>query len=402
MSSVYLAEHKISGKKRAIKVLPKKRVSDKSYLDRFYLEGRAAAALNHPNVVRIYDICNEADTHYMVMEYVKGRDLYETVKANGPLDFGDSAGYVAQAAEGLAHAHEKGLVHRDIKPANLLLTDDGVVKILDLGLALFQEEETESLTVLYNEKVMGTADYLSPEQAINSHEVDHRADIYSLGCTLYYLLTGKPPFSEGTLAQRIAKHQTAEPPLLKDQRPNCPDELIAICHKMMRKVPAERYANCNELAQVMQHFSANRVSAVGTSKKLHEVIAGGGDATARAANVGTEIPLATSTLPAGGGQSSEAHSRTDEIPVGETVSTGDEDNPAMSPFAIETSAVPDAPGASVSSIIMTRSKPSVGKAVAPKIRVRRRKKPPVWLAPAIIGGMLLLLLAVLVLVTSNL
>ena len=388
MSSVYLAEHKISGKKRAIKVLPKKRVSDKSYLDRFYLEGRAAAALNHPNVVRIYDICNEADTHYMVMEYVKGRDLYETVKANGQLDFWNAANYIVQAAKGLAHAHEKGLVHRDIKPANLLLTDDGGVKILDLGLALLQEEETESLTVLYNEKVMGTADYLSPEQAINSHEVDHRADIYSLGCTLYYLLTSKPPFSEGTLAQRIAKHQTAEPPPLKDQRSDCPDELVAICHKMMRKVPTERYADCNELAQVVQHFSEKRVSAAGTNKNLHQAVAGG-DAAVEAA-----IPLATSTLPADSGQ---AHTRNEEIKVAEPVSI-EEDNSEMSPFAIETSAVPDGPNASVSSVIMTRSKPSVARGgVAPQIRARRRKKPPVWLAPAIIGGMLMLLLGVLVL-----
>ena len=393
MSSVYLAEHKISGKKRAIKVLPKKRVSDKSYLDRFYLEGRAAAALNHPNVVRIYDICNEADTHYMVMEYVKGRDLYETVKANGQLDFWNAANYIVQAAKGLAHAHEKGLVHRDIKPANLLLTDDGGVKILDLGLALLQEEETESLTVLYNEKVMGTADYLSPEQAINSHEVDHRADIYSLGCTLYYLLTSKPPFSEGTLAQRIAKHQTAEPPPLKDQRSDCPDELVAICHKMMRKVPTERYADCNELAQVVQHFSEKRVSAAGTNKNLHQAVAGG-DAAVEAA-----IPLATSTLPADSGQ---AHTRNEEIKVAEPVSI-EEDNSEMSPFAIETSAVPDGPNASVSSVIMTRSKPSVARGgVAPQIRARRRKKPPVWLAPAIIGGMLMLLLGVLVLVTRNL
>jgi len=374
-------------------VLPKKRVSDKSYLDRFYLEGRAAAALNHPNVVRIYDICNEADTHYMVMEYVKGRDLYETVKANGQLDFGNAANYIVQAAKGLAHAHEKGLVHRDIKPANLLLTDDGGVKILDLGLALLQEEETESLTVLYNEKVMGTADYLSPEQAINSHEVDHRADIYSLGCTLYYLLTSKPPFSEGTLAQRIAKHQTAEPPPLKDQRSDCPDELVAICHKMMRKVPTERYADCNELAQVVQHFSEKRVSAAGTNKNLHQAVAGG-DAAVEAA-----IPLATSTLPADSGQ---AHTRNEEIKVAEPVSI-EEDNSEMSPFAIETSAVPDGPNASVSSVIMTRSKPSVARGgVAPQIRARRRKKPPVWLAPAIIGGMLMLLLGVLVLVTRNL
>lgn len=402
MSSVYLAEHKISGKKRAIKVLPKKRVSDKSYLARFYLEGRAAAALSHPNVVRIYDICNEADTHYMVMEYVKGRDLYETVKANGPLDFIDAVGYVSQAAEGLAHAHEKGLVHRDIKPANLLLTDDGVVKILDLGLALLQEEENESLTVLYNEKVMGTADYLSPEQAINSHEVDHRADIYSLGCTLYYLLTGKPPFSEGTLAQRIAKHQTAEPPPLTGQRSDCPDELVAICSKMMRKLPADRYADCEELARVTQHFASNSASAASTSKKLNRAVAGGGDEKELTASAGTAIPLAASTPATDGEESVEATSNAQEIQVAGAVSTGEEDDSAMSPYAIETSAVPDSPNASVSSVIMTRPKPAATKAKsAPKIRARRRKKPPVWLAPAIIGGMLLLLLGVLVLVTRN-
>ena len=184
MSSVYLAEHSITGKRRALKVLPKKKIADKSYLDRFYREGRAAASLNDPNVVRVYDICSEGDTHYMVMEFVKGRDLYEIVKEEGALDFDLALDYIGQTAKGLAHAHERKLVHRDIKPANLLVTGK-VVKILDLGLALLTEDEDEeSLTVLHNEKVMGTADYLSPEQAVNSHEVDHRADIYSLGCTL--------------------------------------------------------------------------------------------------------------------------------------------------------------------------------------------------------------------------
>ena len=200
MSSVYLAQHRISEQLRAIKVLPRKKVSDKSYLDRFYLEARAAASLNHPNVVRIYDICNENDTHYMVMEYVQGQDLYELVTAGGAVEIEEAINYVAQAAEGLAHAHERDLVHRDIKPANLLKTDQGDIKILDLGLALVSQDESESLTVLHNEKVMGTADYLSPEQAVNSHDVDSRADIYSLGCTLYYLLVGHPPFPKGSLA----------------------------------------------------------------------------------------------------------------------------------------------------------------------------------------------------------
>ena len=247
MSSVYLAEHRISEQLRAIKVLPRKKVDDKSYLDRFYLEARAAASLNHPNVVRIYDICNEKDTHYMVMEYVQGEDLYELVTANGAVPIKDAIQYVAQAAEGLSHAHQRELVHRDIKPANLLKTEQGDVKILDLGLALVSQEEGESLTVLHNEKVMGTADYLSPEQAVNSHDVDSRADIYSLGCTLYYLIAGHPPFPKGSLAQRIAMHQSKEPADVRQSRPDCPDSLALVCQKMMKKNPDERYQTCGEI-----------------------------------------------------------------------------------------------------------------------------------------------------------
>ncbi|MEL7497969.1 MAG: serine/threonine-protein kinase [Planctomycetota bacterium] len=257
MSKVYLAEHKISGHLRAIKVLPSKKVADKSYLDRFYLEARAAASLNHPNVVRIYDICQEGNTHYMVMEYVKGKDLAEVIDEQGPLQFENAARYIMEAAEGLRHAHERELVHRDIKPANLLLTEKSSVKILDLGLALVNQDDSQSLTVLYNEKVMGTADYLSPEQAVNSHNVDHRADIYSLGCTLYYLLAAHPPFPDGTLAQRIAKHQTEEPQNLAEIRAECPASLIRICNKMMRKQADDRYQSAIEVKAALRKFIAS-------------------------------------------------------------------------------------------------------------------------------------------------
>ena len=149
MSSVYLAEAKNTGQKRAIKVLPKKKVTDKSYLDRFYREGKAAASLNHPNIVRVYDINNAGKTHYMVMEYVQGADLYETVRDDGAMPIDEAVEAMIQSAEGLLHAHQKTMVHRDIKPANLLRTDSGSIKILDLGLALFNTEGEESLTVLY-------------------------------------------------------------------------------------------------------------------------------------------------------------------------------------------------------------------------------------------------------------
>ena len=389
MSSVYLAQHKISEKTRAIKVLPRKRVSDKSYLDRFYREGKAAAALNHPNVVRIYDICSEADTHFMVMEHVKGADLYEIVKDDGPLSPEDAADYVRQAAEGLLHAHEKGMVHRDIKPANLLRTNVGVVKILDLGLALFQQEEEESLTVLHNEKVMGTADYLSPEQAVNSHNVDHRADIYSLGCTLYFLLTGKPPFSEGSLAQRIAMHQTQQPKSLLEVRENLPPELVGICEKMMRKNPDERYRDCDHLRQVLTGFLARKTASVAV----------GGDQRFDGSSASGVLDFNQSG--SSGHSEGASSSSTDEL-AGETMTEPGRAE-LNSPLAIDTSAVVAVPNASASSKAIARAAVAQEKAThaAPKIRTRRRvKKVPVWLIALVMTAMIAILIGVLIFAVS--
>jgi serine/threonine-protein kinase len=255
MSAVYLAQHMMMHRLHAIKVLPKARVEDTSYLARFKREAKAAAALDHPNIVRAYDIDNQEDQYYLVMEYVKGRDLAELVKdlsSQGELlEAALAAEYIAQAAEGLQHAHDAGLVHRDIKPANLLVDERGLVKILDMGLALFSGDEACSLTITHNENVLGTADYLAPEQALSSHDVDHRADIYSLGCTLYFLLTGHPPFAEGSLAQRIAKHQNESPPDVRKDRPDCPEDLIAICNRMMEKKADNRYQSAGEVALVL-------------------------------------------------------------------------------------------------------------------------------------------------------
>jgi len=257
MSSVYLAEHMIMRQRRAIKVLPRGRVADKTYLERFYLEARAIASLNHPNIVRAYDIDQDGDTHFIVMEYVDGRELTELVKGNGPVSYRDAAHFIAQAADGLEHAHAQGLVHRDIKPANLLLDKNNIVKVLDLGLALFKEEEY-SLTVAFNEKILGTADYLAPEQARNSHDVDYRADIYGLGCSLYYLLTGHAPFPEGTLTERILHHQNSEPEDIRVTRPDCPPELLEICQVMMRKNPADRIQTCGEVAKALRAWLAGK------------------------------------------------------------------------------------------------------------------------------------------------
>ncbi|QDT08589.1 serine/threonine protein kinase [Planctomycetes bacterium K23_9] len=256
MSSVYLAEHVRLQDRRAIKVLPKARVKDASYLARFQLEAKAIASLNHPNIVLAYDIDNDGDVHYIVMEYVDGLDLQQLVKRDGAIDPSTAADLIAQGARGLAHAHERGVIHRDVKPANLLIDQNGVVRLLDMGLALVSADDEESLTVANNENVLGTADYLAPEQALNSHTVDHRADIYGLGCTLYFLLTGKPPFSDGTLAQRIAKHQTEMPTSIRQLRPDVPGEMEGICVKMIQKDPSYRYQTATDVALVLEKFAA--------------------------------------------------------------------------------------------------------------------------------------------------
>jgi len=251
MSRVYLAEHLLMQRRVAIKVLPKDRVDDTSYLARFHREAQAAAALDDRNIVRAYDVDNDGDIHYLVMEYVEGSDLQALVKRTGPLPYHVAVDYIRQAATGLAHAHAVGLIHRDVKPANLLVDRENTVKVLDLGLAKFSDEDKASLTVAYDENVLGTADYLAPEQALDSHGVDARADIYGLGCTLYYLLVGHPPFPDGTLPQRIMAHQKEPPPDIRKERPEAPADLLKILAKMMAKKPADRFQSAADVAVIL-------------------------------------------------------------------------------------------------------------------------------------------------------
>ncbi len=259
MSAVYLAEHSVMKRHCAIKVLPSSRVNDTSYLGRFHLEAQAAASLDDPHIVRAYDVDHfsdgKADVHFLVMEYVEGRNLHEVVMQDGPLNPVDGAEYIRQAAKGLQHAHDEGLVHRDIKPGNLLLDQKGVVKILDMGLArFFNEGDDKSLTIQHDERVLGTADFLAPEQAINSHNVDSRADIYSLGCTFYFLLTRHAPFEQGSLAQRLMAHQTQEPPAVTTYRSDIPESLTAILVKMMAKKADDRYQTADEVSTALKDW----------------------------------------------------------------------------------------------------------------------------------------------------
>ncbi len=256
MSSVYLAEHVLMRRRCAIKVLPHKRVADTSYLDRFHKEAQAVAALDHPNIVRAYDVDHEVDgnieINFLVMEYVEGQNLYELVQREGVLSPVKTADLIRQGALGLEHAHSAGLVHRDIKPGNFLIDTNGIVKLMDLGLArMFDESDEHSLTIEHDEKVLGTADYLAPEQAVDSHNVDTRADIYGLGCTMYYLLTGHPPFNEGTLTQRLLAHQNKQPPPVQNERDDVPESLIEILLGMMQKKKEDRTQSAGEVVTLL-------------------------------------------------------------------------------------------------------------------------------------------------------
>jgi serine/threonine protein kinase len=259
MGSVYLCEHRFMRRRVAVKVLPKQKAEDTSALERFYREARAVAALDHPNIVRAYDIDQDDQLHFLVMEYVEGASLQEIVKKRGRMDVARATHYIRQAAVGLQHAHENGLVHRDIKPGNLLIDRSGTVKVLDMGLARFFNDEEDNLTKRHDENVLGTADYLAPEQALDSHGVDIRADIYSLGATFYFLLSGSTPFSEGTVAQKLIWHQTRQPKPIRSLRTDVPEGLAAVIEKMMAKDPAQRYQVPGELVEALTPWTQNAI-----------------------------------------------------------------------------------------------------------------------------------------------
>ncbi|HZY83431.1 MAG TPA: protein kinase, partial [Gemmataceae bacterium] len=259
MGSVFLCEHISMRRRVAIKVLPVGRASDASYLERFYREARAVAALDHPNIVRAHDVDHDDKLHFLVMEYVDGSSLQDIVKRHGPLSVERACHYLGQAAAGLQHAHEGGLVHRDIKPGNILVDRNGVVKVLDMGLARFFHEE-DSISKKYDETVLGTADYLAPEQATDSN-VDVRADIYSLGATLYYCLTGQTLFGEGAAHQKLIWQQTRQPKSIRSLRPEVPEELAAVIEKqMLAKDPAQRFQYPFEVVEALAPWTREPIA----------------------------------------------------------------------------------------------------------------------------------------------
>lgn len=248
MGAVYLCEHTMMRRLVALKVLPEDKLQQPGALERFQREARAVATLDHPNIVHAYDMDRDDNNmHFMVMEYVDGLSLEiilsKFYKGVG-IDAIRAAHYISQAALGLQHAHECNWVHRDIKPANLLLDRQGIVKLLDLGLSRLYAGDEEELTKKYDGgSVLGTADYIAPEQALNVSGVDIRADIYGLGATFYFLLAGHPPFEKGTVTQKLMYHQTREPESITKKRSDVPLEMEAVIRTMMAKNPDDRYPN---------------------------------------------------------------------------------------------------------------------------------------------------------------
>jgi formylglycine-generating enzyme required for sulfatase activity/serine/threonine protein kinase len=282
---VFKARHQAMRRVVALKLIRKDLVAEPEVVARFHREIEVLSRLSHPNIVHAYDAGPIGPTHFLAMEFIEGIDLARLIQKEGPLPVARAVDYIRQAALGLQHAHERGLVHRDFKPSNLMLTAlkrpdagspavDPCVKVLDLGLARFQHKaDGRGLAPLTQDGqgMMGTPDYMAPEQAIALHAADTRADVYSLGCTLFYLLTGQPPFPGKSLAEKLMKHQQAEPPALERLRPEAA-ALAPLVRRTLAKNPADRFQTPGELAAALAPGAA--VSAVAIQTRALPLHAG--------------------------------------------------------------------------------------------------------------------------------
>ncbi len=262
-SQVYKALDTRSNQTVALKVIRAELLNNPEALGRFQREVHAATRLSHPNIVKAFDTPQIGRTHFLAMEFIEGTDLQKLVQLSGPLPLPYACEYIRQAAQALQHAHESGLVHRDIKPGNLLLVqspglpEHGLIKLLDLGLSRMRAAAPAAevqRTLTFKGSVIGTADYLAPEQATDARNVDIRADIYSLGCTFYFLLAGQTPYPGGSALQKIYRHETAEPKPIEEPRPDATPDLAAIVRKMMAKKPADRYQTPGDVAVAVKPF----------------------------------------------------------------------------------------------------------------------------------------------------
>ncbi len=266
MGAVFRAQDTRLERTVAIKVIP--RVGeDPDLLRRFRNEAQSAAKLDHPNIARVYDVGRHEDWHYIVFEFIEGTNVRDLVARSGVLSIDHAVFFIRQVAEALEHAYHRGVVHRDIKPSNVLIRPDGHVKLVDMGLArLMQLEVSADMTA--SGVTLGTFDYISPEQARDPRDADVRSDIYSLGCTLYYMLTGQPPYPGGTVLQKMLSHGSSPPPDPRDYRSDLSEDLIAILHKMLAKRPADRYSRpldlIADLAELARRENLIKAQGLGT------------------------------------------------------------------------------------------------------------------------------------------
>jgi serine/threonine protein kinase len=248
------------GRVCAVKVLPLEKSTPEA-INHFIREVRTHAQLDHPNLVRAYDAGREKDVPYLVTEYVPGSDLRKLIRSRGRLSQQQAASVILQAARGLEYAHQRGLIHRDIKPGNILVTPDGIAKVSDLGLAGFingLEDDPRA------GKIVGTADYLAPEQIRNPNEITHVSDIYSLGCTLYYAVSGKVPFPGGTARDKARRHQEETPWHPRRFNPELNEEFVDIIADMMEKEPAKRIQSAAEVVARLEQWASEVAPISGT------------------------------------------------------------------------------------------------------------------------------------------
>ena len=247
MGRVFRAQDTALDRTVAIKILSREQVADAETLLRFRNEAKTAARLNHENIVQAYCAGEAEGLAYIVFEFIEGLDIRALVERKGPLPLAEAASYTFQIAEALAHAASRNVVHRDIKPSNVLITEAGRVKLIDLGLARMQKLNDSANDLTASGVTLGTFDYISPEQARNPRTADVRSDIYSLGCTLFFMLSGRPPFPEGTVLQKLLQHQGEEPPDVRVFRPELPEEVSKVVRRMMAKDPRRRYQTPSQL-----------------------------------------------------------------------------------------------------------------------------------------------------------
>ncbi len=247
MGVVFRALDTTLNREVAVKVLAHSQSRDEETLRRFKNEAQSAARLDHENIARVYYVGVDRGVHYIVFEFIEGVNIRDLVQQEGPLSLADATSYTLQVAEALSHASQRDVIHRDIKPSNVLITPEGRAKLVDMGLARLHQVEHPDNDLTASGVTLGTFDYISPEQARDPRMADVRSDLYSLGCSFYFMLTGRPPFPEGTVLQKLLQHQAEDPVDPRQFRPELPNEIGAILAKLLAKNPARRYQTPGEL-----------------------------------------------------------------------------------------------------------------------------------------------------------